>query len=141
VELGLEADRAVIDLGGDRQLWYSKSVLVHVTNTARMHVSKRWCRMMRRPKALASQVVDITTPEEYAFYYFLLLHNMTIHGDQVKTPYEFCSGRKPDLSRLRTFGCRVMYVEPPRPVQTSLPASIIGVEVRNETKYVQVKYP
>jgi hypothetical protein len=38
---------------------------------------------------------------------------MTIHGDQVKTPYELCSGRKPDLSRLRTFGCRV-YVEPPR---------------------------
>jgi hypothetical protein len=50
----------------------------------------------------------------YAFYHFLRLHNMTIHGDQVKTPYELCSGRKPDLSRLRTFGCRV-YVEPPRP--------------------------
>jgi hypothetical protein len=39
---------------------------------------------------------------------------MTIHGDLVKTPYELCSGRKPDLSRLRTFGCRV-YVEPPHP--------------------------
>jgi hypothetical protein len=36
------------------------------------------------------------------------------HGDQVKTPYELCSGRKPDLSRVRAFGCRV-YVEPPRP--------------------------
>jgi hypothetical protein len=70
---------------------------------------------------------------QYAFYHFLRLHNMTIHGDQVKTPYEVysgrkpdlsasvpsaaihcdqvktpyevCSGRKPDLSRLRTFGC------------------------------------
>jgi hypothetical protein len=50
----------------------------------------------------------------YAFYHFLRLHNMTIHGDQVKTPYELCSSRKPDLSRLCTFGCRV-YVKPPRP--------------------------
>jgi hypothetical protein len=50
----------------------------------------------------------------YAFYHFLRLHNMTIHGDQDKTPYELCSGRKLDLSRLRTFGC-VVYVEPPRP--------------------------
>jgi hypothetical protein len=29
----------------------------------------------------------------HAFYHFLRLHNMTIHGDQVKTPYELCSGR------------------------------------------------
>jgi hypothetical protein len=50
----------------------------------------------------------------YAFYHFLRLHNMTIHGDRVKIPYELYSGRKPDLSRLRTFGCRV-YVEPPCP--------------------------
>jgi hypothetical protein len=39
---------------------------------------------------------------------------MTIHGDQVQTPYELCSGRNPDLSCLRTFGCHV-YIEPPRP--------------------------
>jgi hypothetical protein len=39
---------------------------------------------------------------------------MTIRGDQVKTPYGLHSGRKPYLSRLRTFGYRV-YVEPPRP--------------------------
>jgi hypothetical protein len=50
----------------------------------------------------------------YVLYHFLRLHNMTNHGDQVKTPYQLCSGRKPDLSHLRTFGCRV-YVEPPRP--------------------------
>jgi hypothetical protein len=49
----------------------------------------------------------------YAFYHFLRLHNMTIHVDQDKTPYEICSGRNPDRSRLRTFGCRV-YVELPR---------------------------
>jgi hypothetical protein len=57
VELGLEADRAVIDLGGDRQLWYSNSVLVHVTYTARMHVSK--ALVPNDAKGLASQVVDL----------------------------------------------------------------------------------
>jgi hypothetical protein len=40
----------------------------------------------------------------YALYHFLRLHSMTIHDDQVNTPYKFCSGRKPNLSRLGTFG-------------------------------------
>jgi hypothetical protein len=38
VELGFEGNRVVIDLGGDRQIGSANSVLVHVTNTARMHV-------------------------------------------------------------------------------------------------------
>jgi hypothetical protein len=29
-----------------------------------------------------------------------------VHSDQVKTPYELCYCRKPDLSRLRTFDYR-----------------------------------
>jgi hypothetical protein len=48
-----------------------------------------------------------------AFYHFLRLHNLTVHGDAQQTPCELCSGRKSDLSRLRPFGCRA-YVEPPR---------------------------
>jgi hypothetical protein len=43
---------------------------------------------------------------------------MTIHGDQAKTPYELWSCRKPDLSPLRSFGCRV-YVEPPSSGRTA----------------------
>jgi hypothetical protein len=43
-----------------------------------------------------------------------IIEKMTIHGAQVTTQYELCSARKADLSRLRTFNCRV-YVEPPRP--------------------------
>jgi hypothetical protein len=62
----------------------------------------------------------------YAFYHILRLHNMTIHGDQVKTPHELCSSRKPDLSRLRTFGCR-LDVEPPRPRR---PANSYWIEAR-----------
>ena len=47
-------------------------------------------------------------------YHFLRLHDTTIHGGQVKTPYELCSGRKPDPSRLRTIdGC--LYAKPPCP--------------------------
>jgi hypothetical protein len=38
---------------------------------------------------------------------------MTMHGDQVKTPYDLYSSRQSDLSRLRTFGCHV-YVGPLR---------------------------
>jgi hypothetical protein len=56
---------------------------------------------------------------------------MTIHGDQVKTPYELCSGRKPDLSRLRTFGCGV-YVEPPsprRPAKSEQTYVLVDLEV------------
>jgi hypothetical protein len=60
---------------------------------------------------------------------------MTIHSDQVKTPYELCSGRKPDLSRFHTFGCHV-YVEPLRPLRparyeidaASLSASVTALE-------------
>ena len=46
----------------------------------------------------------------YAFYHFLRLDNMTIQGDQAKTPH---SVLLVNLSRLRTLRCCV-YVEPPR---------------------------
>jgi hypothetical protein len=38
VKLGLYADWTAIDLGGDRQVGYPNGFLVHVTDTARMHV-------------------------------------------------------------------------------------------------------
>ncbi len=57
VELGLEADRVVIDLGGNRQVGYPNGVLVHVTNTARIHVSK--ALVPNEAKGLASQVADL----------------------------------------------------------------------------------
>jgi hypothetical protein len=37
-EVGFGVNRVVIDLSGDRQAVYAKSVLVHVTNTVRLHV-------------------------------------------------------------------------------------------------------
>jgi hypothetical protein len=57
VELGLEAERAVINLGGDRQTRYPNSVLVHVTNTTRMHMPE--ALMPKDAKCLSSQVVDL----------------------------------------------------------------------------------
>jgi Reverse transcriptase (RNA-dependent DNA polymerase)/GAG-pre-integrase domain len=54
----------------------------------------------------------------YAFHHFVRLYNFQPHrheGDtdaEVRTPYEILTGHVPDLSKVRTFGCRV-YVRPP----------------------------
>ena len=50
----------------------------------------------------------------YAFHHFLRLYNVTLHRGNDKTPYEICSGQRPNLRHLRTFGCRV-YAIPNRP--------------------------
>ena len=50
----------------------------------------------------------------YAFHHHLRLYNITVHRDRDKSPYEICTGEKPDLSPLRVFGCRV-YALPSRP--------------------------
>jgi hypothetical protein len=58
VELGLEVDRTVINLGGGRQVWYYPNIiLVHVTYTASMHVSK--ALVPNDAKGLTSQGVDL----------------------------------------------------------------------------------
>jgi hypothetical protein len=43
----------------------------------------------------------------YAFHHFLRIYNCTPHGSNSVSPYEICSQKKPDLSSLRVFGCRV----------------------------------
>jgi hypothetical protein len=48
----------------------------------------------------------------YAFYHYLRLYNVTPHANNTKTPYESVKGKKPDLSKLRIFGCHV-YIRPP----------------------------
>jgi hypothetical protein len=58
----------------------------------------------------------------YAFNHFLRIYNVTVHGDKTASPFEICSDRKPDLSLLRVFGCRV-YALPARPRR---PAKIIS---------------
>lgn len=40
VKLGVEADRTVTDFGCDGQAGYPKSILAHITDTVRMHVSE-----------------------------------------------------------------------------------------------------
>jgi hypothetical protein len=54
----------------------------------------------------------------YAFQHYLWLYNMTPHGDAKASPFEICTGNKPDLRYLRVFGCQV-YVIPPRPRRPS----------------------
>ena len=46
----------------------------------------------------------------YCFAYILRLYNITVPEGHTKTPYELCSGKRPNLSYLRTFGCRVYAV-------------------------------
>ena len=43
----------------------------------------------------------------YAFYHYLRLYNFVPHGTRPSSPYEMCGTELPDLSKLRTFGCRV----------------------------------
>ena len=50
----------------------------------------------------------------YAFHHYIRLYNMTTHGLSTKSPFEICTGKRPNLRLLRTFGCRV-YALPARP--------------------------
>jgi hypothetical protein len=50
----------------------------------------------------------------YAFWHYLRLRNLILHAGQDHSPYEICSGQKPNLSRLCTFGCCV-YAVPDQP--------------------------
>jgi hypothetical protein len=50
----------------------------------------------------------------YVFHHFLRIYNSTVHGDHDASPFELCSGSRPNLSLLRVFGCRV-YALPARP--------------------------
>ncbi|KAI2496066.1 retrotransposon [Fragilaria crotonensis] len=43
----------------------------------------------------------------YAFYHYLRLYNVVPHGDRPSNPYEMCGLPLPNLTKLRTFGCRV----------------------------------
>jgi len=48
----------------------------------------------------------------YSFEHYLRLYNVTVHNSQQASPYTLCTGKKPDLSLLHTFGCWV-YALPP----------------------------
>jgi Integrase core domain. len=48
----------------------------------------------------------------FAFHHFIRIYNMVPHGARKLSPFELIHGRKPDVSRLHIFGCRV-YIRPP----------------------------
>ena len=47
----------------------------------------------------------------YAFHHYLKIYNLVPHADDDISPYEKCTGIKPDLSKMRTFGCRVYVLD------------------------------
>jgi hypothetical protein len=68
----------------------------------------------------------------YCFAYILRLYNLTVHEGHTQTPYELCSGKRPNLSYIRTFGCRVYAVpagpktHPDKPVSNSCTGIFLG---------------
>ena len=42
----------------------------------------------------------------YAFYHYICLYNIIPHGSSILTPFEQVTGKRPNLSSLKTFGCR-----------------------------------
>jgi hypothetical protein len=50
----------------------------------------------------------------FAFYHYIRLYNLVPHGDRSSSPYELIHGRKPNISRLRVFGCDVFVCPPGR---------------------------
>ena len=43
----------------------------------------------------------------YAFHHFVRLYNVSVHGNRDKSCYELLTGKKPEVHKLRTFGCRI----------------------------------
>ena len=43
----------------------------------------------------------------YTFYHYIQLYNFIPHGTRPSSPHEMCGSELPNLSKLRTFGCRV----------------------------------
>jgi len=48
----------------------------------------------------------------YAFEHYLRLYNVMAHHSQHASPYTICTGKKPNLGLLHTFGCHI-YALPP----------------------------
>lgn len=48
----------------------------------------------------------------YALKYHVLIHNMIPHAGREKSPFEICTGIRPNLSLLRIFGCRIFALPP-----------------------------
>ena len=43
----------------------------------------------------------------YALKYYVFIHNMLPHAGRELSSFEICTGKRPDLSLLRIFGCRI----------------------------------
>jgi hypothetical protein len=76
----------------------------------------------------------------YAFYHYLRLYNFVPHGSRTSSPHELCGGELPDLSKLRTFGCRVHV----RPTTTRygrvVPNSRLGVFLLGYSRTLKILY-
>ena len=66
--------------------------------------------------ALRCMLFGASLPFQYwphAFHHYLRIYNSVPHANDTKSPFEVLTGKVPNLSQLRTFGCR-MTALPPR---------------------------
>ncbi|KAI2497911.1 retrotransposon [Fragilaria crotonensis] len=63
----------------------------------------------------------------YAFYHYLRLYNFVPHGTRPTSPYEMCGSTLPNLSKLRTFGCRVHVRPTTARCGKAIPNSRLGI--------------
>ena len=83
------------------------------------------CTIVEKARAILEEMRMLTGINDYqklwseAFLTVIYVHNRTLTDStqkslRGKTPYEIITGRKPDLSHLRVFGCKVKVQKPKR---------------------------
>ena len=78
-------------------------------------------------KAICTMLAGAALPAlfwPYAFHHFIRLYNITVHGNRDKSSFEICVGEQPDLTLLRTFGCRVYAIPGKRGNQAGRPTRL-----------------
>jgi len=62
----------------------------------------------------------------YAFHHFLCLYNVTPHGNNEKSPFEICTGNKPNLCYLHTFSCSLWVLHPDKAISDACKGIFLG---------------
>jgi hypothetical protein len=76
----------------------------------------------------------------YAFNHYLWVHNFVPHGNRPSSPNEMCGAPLPNLTRLRTFGCRIHVRPTTARYGRVVPNSRLGVFLGYSRSLVKVMY-
>ena len=76
----------------------------------------------------------------YAFYHYLRLYNFVQHGTRSSSPYQMCGSKLSNLSKLRTFGCRVHVRPTTARYGKRVPNSRLGILRLDYSRSLKVVY-